>query len=316
MNPVLRSLGILVMLILLAALILWRRTPPVVEDAGPAEEPVKQQTPPASAAEQSSALPVDVLASAALQNRLLAEVTRVARVSDGLVEIRWRYRNPTAEQINLCSNDGGRELIAGVYCSAGGEKHLPVLLPSGKRLASDIHWTDVPSGQSVQFWAKFDVPATQEQIALFLPGTQMPMADLAVTAEPPPAPQLPADVLAVAPHLAGLVVEVLRVQRTKDDLVEIRWRYRNPSKEAIHLFSSGDAEVLPSRIFLLENTNRKEYPVHRDADGAPTATKIGFTNIAAGQSVTLFARFSGPPITGGSLTFYVPDTLPLGDLTE
>ncbi len=256
------------------------------------------------------------LASEELPSGLIAEVVRVARGKDGLVEVRWRYRNPTDKPITLCSNDEGKRLAAGVYCSSGGEKHTPVEFPSGKRLASEIGWTTVPPGKAVLFWAKFDVPAENPHVAFFVPGLLLPMEDLPVGAdEPPSVTETPADVLAAGAHVTGLMVEVLRVRRTPEDLVEVRWRYRNPTDQHIHLFSSTDAEALPSRVFLVDDAARSEYPVHRDADGVPTASRAAFTTLAPGKSVTFFARFPAPPETSRSMTFYVPDTPPLADLT-
>lgn len=55
--------------------------------------------------------------------------------------------------------------------------------------------------------------------------------------------------------------------------------------------------------------------VHCDAEGVPTASEIAFTTVAAGKSVTFFARFPGPPQTSKSVTFYIPDTPPLTGLT-
>ena len=258
----------------------------------------------------------DALASEELQSGLIAEVVRVARGRDGLVEVRWRYRNPTDKPITLCSNDEGKRLAAGVYCSSGGEKHTPVEFPSGKRLASEIGWTTVSPGKSVVFWAKFDVPAENPHVAFFVPGLLLPMEDLPVAAdEPPSVTETPGDVLAAGAHVTGLVVEVLRVRRTPENLVEVRWRYRNPTDQGIQLFSSTEAEALPSRVFLVDDAARSEYLVHRDADGVPTASRGAFTVVAPGKSVTFFARFPAPPETSKSITFYVPDTPPLTGLT-
>lgn len=258
----------------------------------------------------------DALASEELQSGLIAEVVRVARTVDGFVEVRWRYRNPTERQINLCSNDGGEALVAGVYCSSGGQKFAPAELAGGKRLASEIRWTDVPPDKSVLFWAKFDVPAENAHIAFFVPGLLLPMEDLAVAPrEQPSSAESPGEVLAAEQHIAGLRVEVLRARRTNEDLVEIRWQYRNPTKQDIHLFDSQQARELPSRVYLADDATRTAYLVHRDAEDVPTASAGAFTTVPPGKSVTFFARFPGPPQTSQSATFYVPDAPPLTGLT-
>ncbi len=273
-------------------------------------------SPPPVENQSESARQTDALASEELQNGLMAEVVRVARTADGLVEVRWRYRNPTGKTINLCSNDGGEALAAGLYCSSGGQKYTPAELSGGRRLASEIGWTDVLPGKSVMFWAKFDVPAENVHIAFFVPGLLMPMEDLAVASYEQPAPaDHPDELLAKEQHTSGLVVEVERVRRTTEDLVEVRWRYRNRTDEGIQLFDSQQARELPLRVYLVEDATRADYSVHRDAEGVPTASESAFTVVAAGKSVTLFARFPGPPQTSESVTFYVPDTPPLTGLT-
>jgi len=257
----------------------------------------------------------DALASEELQSGLVAEVVHVARTADGLVEVRWRYRNPTETQINLCSNDEGQRLVAGLYCSSGGQKYKPAELSGGKRLASPIPWTDVPPSKSVLFWAKFDVPAENTHIAFFVPGLLLPMEDLAVaSSEQPAAAETSDDVLAAERHTTGLIVEVEKVRRTAEDLVEVRWRYRNPTDQGIQLFNSQQARDLPFAVYLVDNATRTEYLVHCDAEGVPTASASGFTTVAPGKSVTVFARFPGPPQASESVTFYVPYTPPLAGL--
>jgi len=271
------------------------------------------ELPPPSGADPAPSQQTDALATEELQSGLIAEVVRVNRASDGLVEVRWRYRNPTEQLINLCSNDEGKALVAGLYCTSGGEKHTPAEISDGRRLASDIGWTDVPPGQSVLFWARFDVPAGSPHVAFFVPGLLLPMEDLAV-AEQASIAEPQDGVLATEPHITGLIVEVLRVRRTKEDLVEVRWRYRNQSDEGVHLFDSGQAEALPSRICLIDDATRIEYLVHRDDEGVPTASSVAFTNVPPGKSVTFFARFPALPDRSMYATFYVPDTPPLAKL--
>lgn len=256
-----------------------------------------------------------VLASEELQSGLIAEVVRVARSADGFVEVRWRYRNPTEQTVNLCSNDRGAVLVAGLYCRSGGQKHVPVVLSEKRRLASEIPWTDVPPGKSVLFWAKFDVPADNSHIAFFVPGLLLPMEDLAIAShEPPAGAELPTDTLADEQHNRGLVVEVERLRRTSEDLVEVRWRYRNPTGQTIQLFDSQQAQELPLRIYIVDDATRAEFSVHRDADGVPTASEAAFTTVPGAKSVTFFARFPGPGKESQSVSFYVPDTPPLTGL--
>lgn len=273
-------------------------------------------SPPPVETQPEPAPQTDALASEELQSGLVAEVVQVARTADGLVEVRWRYRNPTETQINLCSNDEGQRLVAGLYCSSGGQKFKPAELSGGKRLASPIPWTDVPPGKSVLFWAKFGVPAENTHVAFFVPGLLLPMEDLAVTPhEQATSVETADDALAAQRHTTGLIVEVEKVRRTAEELVEVRWRYCNPTEQGIQLFNSQQARDLPFAVYLVDDATRTEYLVHRDTDGVPTASESGFTTVAPGKSVTVFARFPGPPQTGKSATFYVPDTPPLTGLT-
>ncbi len=284
------------------------------------KEPAVKETDPSPPPPVSSGLPVfsqqtDSLASEELQSGLVAEVTRVVRGKDRFVEVRWQYRNPTEQGITLCSNDEGKALIAGLYCSSGGKKFAPIELPSGKRLASEIRWTNVPPGKSVLFWAKFDIPAENPHVAFFVPGLMLPMEDLAVSQDAiPSARQTSAEVLAAEPHIRGLIVEVLRVRRTPEGFVEVRWRYRNQTNQTIQLFDTGEGQSLPSRVFLVDDATGGEHLVHRDKDGVAMASRVAFTTVAPGKSATFFARFPGLPQASGSITFYVPDTPPLAGL--
>jgi len=189
------------------------------------------------------------------------------------------------------------------------------VLAEKRRLASEIPWTDVSPGNSALFWAKFDVPAENSHTAFFVPGLLLPMEDLAIaSSEPPSSAELPEDSLAAEHHNNGLFVEVESLRRTSEDLVEVRWRYRNPTGQTIQLFDSQQARELPLRVYLVDDATRTEYSVHRDADGIPTASDAAFTTVPGGKSVTFFARFPGPGQESQSVSFYVPDTPPLTGL--
>jgi hypothetical protein len=116
----------------------------------------------------------------------------------------------------------------------------------------------------------------------------------------------PAHVLASADHeVGGVKVELLEVKRDSPTVVTVRWRYRNETDEAKQLTKqrtgSVDAYRLALNSYLLDQTKRIKYPLSRDTDREPVASRNGEPNhyITVGPKATInvWAKYIVPEST-------------------
>jgi len=254
------------------------------------------------------------LASQKLSNGLLLELIAADRQKDGLVESRWRYHNPSSTKIRLCSNDEGKRLREGVCCECAGKKYYPYKF-SDNELISNIGWVDVEPGKTRTFWAKFDLPANEKTptLSLFIPGLLLPFEDIKVREIGNAAEN---GEKYAAEHSSGLIIEVSRVKKSSGGLLELRWKYSNPTNEAILLFSTDDAESLPSRIYLESDGSRIVYAVHKDSQGVPSASMLPYTTVQPMGKIEVFAKFQVEVKDNDTFTLYLPDSTPITGLKE
>ncbi len=255
---------------------------------------------------------VNSSAAKKLANGLILDVLEAKKMPDGLIELHWRYQNPTSETINLCSTDGGKILRDGIYCEYAEKKYYPFIHNQNK-LISEIGWVDVQPGKSRDFWSRFEIPITENDasVSLFVPGLSLPFDDVKVDFKKKQTTQKENF---TAHHSSGLTVKVSRVKQLSPDLIEIRWVYFNPTKENILLCSTDYAAQLPTLIFLELDSSKNIQPVCKDPQGIFSASQLPYTTITPGESIEVFAKFAINVNPEDSLTLYLPDTTPLSHL--
>jgi hypothetical protein len=113
-------------------------------------------------------------------------------------------------------------------------------------------------------------------------------------------------VLASADHeVGGVKVELLEVKRDSPTVVTVRWRYRNETSEPKQLTKQRtgtiDAYRLSLNSYLLDEVKRITYPVSRDSDREPVASRNGETNkyivIAPKATINVWAKYIVPEAT-------------------
>jgi hypothetical protein len=89
-------------------------------------------------------------------------------------------------------------------------------------------------------------------------------------------------VLASGEHESGVKVELLEIKRDSPKVVTVRWRYRNetdsPKQLTKQRTGSIDAYRLALDTYLLDEDKKVKYPVSRDVDNHPVASKNGAAN--------------------------------------
>jgi len=93
----------------------------------------------------------------------------------------------------------------------------------------------------------------------------------------------PVKVLASAEHeVGGVKVELLEVKRESPTVITVRWRYRNETSEAKRLTNDRTGWVDPYRLsvesYLLDEVKQIKFPVARDDDRRPVASRNGQPN--------------------------------------
>ncbi len=115
----------------------------------------------------------------------------------------------------------------------------------------------------------------------------------------PPAEQA----IASAHHeVGGVTVELLEIKRDSPTVVTARWRYRNESGEPKRLTGERTGWIDPYRLswesYLLDEGKRIKFPVARDSDGRPVASRNGQPNryivIRPEQTIEVWAKYLVP----------------------
>lgn len=264
------------------------------------------------------------LATEKLDHDVIVEVTDVYRGSDGLLQVNWLYRNPTAERVHFMSGDESRDMPEQIYLvDAAQKKKYPVanVKPDkGKPTRDDMLVThsrgvDIePNGMAIM-WAKFLAPAeSTKQVSLYLPNAP-PIEDLPIQthANAQPAAASEGAPLAKEPHESGAQIEVTRVHRSSDGTVEIRWRYANPGSDKLEVMDGDHARDLVGEIYVMDPDAKMKYPVATDDRKKPLAGKLSAVRLEAGKSADVWMKFPLPAATK-RVSVFIPGALPIEDL--
>jgi hypothetical protein len=265
------------------------------------------------------------LATEKIDHDCIVEVTDIYRGSDGLLEVNWRYRNPTSERVQLMSSGEARELMNEVYIIDAGQKkkyHVATVeAAKGKshtredQLASQTEEIDLPPGQSAILWAKFPrIDEKTSEISVYLPNSP-PLEDLPIQKheQAQPAAATEGGALAKQPHQSGATIEVTRVRRSSDGTVDVRWRYVNQGKEPIELLSSSQARELPKQAWVMDPDKKMRYGVATDDRKQPLAGKLSDTKLDPGKSLDVWMKFPADA-SAKRITLMIPGAVPIEDL--
>jgi len=112
--------------------------------------------------------------------------------------------------------------------------------------------------------------------------------------------------IASAEHqVGGVTVDLLQVKRETPTVVTVRWRYTNTTDQPKQLTKqrtgSIDAYRLALNSYLLDETKRIKYPLSRDTDNEPVASRNGETNkyifIGPKATINVWAKYIVPDTT-------------------
>jgi len=286
---------------------------------------------PALAADEKKDASADKpIATDKIKDGLVVEVWRIFRSSDGLTEVHFGYRNPTNDRKQLLGNDEARDFPGQTYLVDAKEKkkyHVAAVTakvePKSKSsktnkdkqlMASYMHNRSLEPGESIVYWAKFpSLPEGTKEVSLYLPNAP-PQEDLAVGTAPEMKNSSGGDApLTVIKGPAGLDVEITRVRRTSDGLLDIRWQYVNHSDQRVHLFSNDEARDLPQTVFVEDPDAKMRYPVATDDRGAPLMAQEKSVSLDSNGSEALWAKFL-VPADAKRISLFLPGALPAEDL--
>jgi len=277
---------------------------------------------------------VKPIASDKIKDGLVVEVWRLFRSSDGLTEVQWAYRNPTEKRQDLFNGEEARELASQMYLVDGKEKKKYHVCEVGAKskdskakkgndaalMVSDTKSTTLEPGVVIAYWAKFpSLPEATKEVTLYLPNAA-PLEDLEIGARPerkaPEGESASAgdQPLAVERGPNGLAVEVTRLRRTSEGLLDVRWQYVNRTSGRVDLFNGEEARQLPAKLFVEDPDSGTRYLVATDDKNVPLMTRTKSTTIDAGGSENLWAKFT-VPADAKHISLYLPGALPIEDLT-
>ncbi len=149
--------------------------------------------------------------------------------------------------------------------------------------------------------------------------------------KPKPMPSAPSEQapgqagLAVQEHESGGVdVVLLEVKRTSGDTLTVKWQYRNKTGAPKGLTKGGqsaEAYRLSLEAYLIDPANKKKYLILKDDKGSPIAGKHepvkgskGVISVAAGQTLSTWAKFPAPFANVEKISVYIPNTQPFEDV--
>jgi uncharacterized cupredoxin-like copper-binding protein len=252
-------------------------------------------------------------------------VLDIFRGSDGMLQVNWRYRNPTDQRAHVMSSDQARDLMEEVYVVDPAQKKkysvAAVEPEKGKkpnredRLAAQISETDLEPGASMILWAKFLAPAEgTKEISLYLPNSP-PLEDLAIQKRERAQVAAASEgvPLAKEAHQSGAEIQVTRVRRSSDGTVEVRWRYANTGKSQISVLKSDDARDLAHDTYVMDPDAKTKYPVATDDRKQPLAAKVSSTQLGPGKSQDVWMKFA-VPASAKRISLFLPGSLPVEDL--
>lgn len=104
---------------------------------------------------------------------------------------------------------------------------------------------------------------------------------IAVSSYAPQTTAAPA-ALASGEHESGVRVELVSITRDSPAVVTVRWRYRNDTAESKRLTKQRTGGIDPYRLsldtYLLDEARKIKFPVSRDTDNHPVASRNGVPN--------------------------------------
>ncbi|MBZ5607373.1 MAG: hypothetical protein LAP38_03880 [Acidobacteriia bacterium] len=129
-------------------------------------------------------------------------------------------------------------------------------------------------------------------------------------------------VLASAEHeVGGVKVELLEAKRDSPTVVTVRWRYRNETNESKQLTHQRTGWMDPYRLsvesYLLDEVKQIKFPVSRDDDRRPVASRNGqpnqYISIRPKATIEVWAKYIVPE-SSGTVTVAIDGISPFGKI--
>ena len=275
-------------------------------------------------------LPPPIIQSAETRwDGVYADLLEVSRSATGELTVRFRYRNvgksPAAfpSLRNLIpltmAVDPEGATVYGVLKDAGAAS-----VSSSTTDPSTHAGRRVAPGASAVHWAKLQAPPEAvKRLTIIVPGA-VPFEDVEVgargSAQPMTAPR-PA-IASTDAEADGVKVEVVDLRRTSGNTATVIYRYRNAGSKRFSLESGAER---CNRLYLLDPASRTKHEVVKTkATGRDMnllcATTSDFSatwsgaKIEPGQTLTLWAKVTGPAESAKSVSLFVPGAPPIDNL--
>ncbi len=124
-------------------------------------------------------------------------------------------------------------------------------------------------------------------------------------------------------EVGGVDVTLLEVKRSTGNDITVKWQYHNKSKEAKRLTKDRTGWIDPYRLssdsYLADPNGRIKYPVLRDDDRRPIASRNGSPNqyitIGPGQTISVWARYGQVPENVSRISIFIDGIAPFEDVS-
>lgn len=123
-------------------------------------------------------------------------------------------------------------------------------------------------------------------------------------------------------EVGGVDVTLLEVKRSTGSDVTVKWQYHNKSKETKQLTKQRTGWMDPYRLssdsYLADPEGRVKYPVLKDSDRRPIASRNGSPNqyitIRPGQTISVWARYGQVRENLAKISFFLDGVAPFEDV--
>ena len=149
---------------------------------------------------------------------------------------------------------------------------------------------------------------------------------LAALQGPVSPPNTPAgDVIASGKHDSGAVLELIEIKWTSDGLLQVRFRYRNPTDKPLKAYHGqfvvpGDTDISRDGfgdIYYVEPNQKVKHRVASDDSGKLFSSTLRARDLfapAKDTGRTFWVKMSSPGDGVDKVTFYFPDVAPIEDV--
>ena len=123
-------------------------------------------------------------------------------------------------------------------------------------------------------------------------------------------------------EVGGVDVTLLEVKRSTGNDITVKWQYHNKTKQAKQLTKQRTGWIDPYRLssdsYLADPDGRIKYPVLKDTDRRPIASRNGAPNqyitIGPNQTISVWARYGQVPENLTKISVFFDGVAPFEDV--